>query len=144
MAKKIDFKKLMKKKEKKEKEQKEIIEKKKEKKEKIKKPKKHRRRFRFFYWLLVLIVFFALMCFVAGVGFCYYIVKSAPEFDVDKMFEKEATRIYDSSGTLFATLGTEQRQKIKYDELPEVLVDAIIATEVGPQPHAAIEPQPYP
>ncbi len=129
MAKKIDFKKLMKKKEKKEKEQKEIIEKKKEKKEKIKKPKKHRRRFRFFYWLLVLIVFFALMCFVAGVGFCYYIVKSAPEFDVDKMFEKEATRIYDSSGTLFATLGTEQRQKIKYDELPEVLVDAIIATE---------------
>ena len=32
------------------------------------------------------------------------------------MFEKEATRLYDSSGTLFATLGTEQRQKITYDE----------------------------
>ena len=129
MSGKINFKKLVKKKEKEDLEKKEKLLLKKEKKEKVKKPKKHRRRFRFFYWLLVLIVLFALMCFVAGVGFCYYIVKSAPEFDVDKMFEKEATRLYDSSGTLFATLGTEQRQKITYDEIPEVLVDAIIATE---------------
>jgi len=129
MANKINFKKLIKKKEKDEQDKKEKLLKKKEKKEKVKIVKKHRRRFRFFYWLLVLIVFFALMLFVAGVGFCYYIVKSAPEFDVDKMFEKEATRIFDASGNLYATLGTEQRQKIKYEELPEVLVDAIIATE---------------
>jgi len=97
----------------------------------IEKPKKvkKRRRFRIFYWLTVLIVFFALCCFIGGIGFCYYIVKSAPEFDVDKMFEKEATRIYDSKGELIATLGTEQRQKVTYEELPEVLVDAIIATE---------------
>ena len=132
MANKINFKKLIKRKEKnekKEEEKKARLLAKREKKEKEKKPKRHRRRFRFFYWLVVLFVFFALMLFVAGVGFCYYIVKSAPEFDVDKMFEKEATRIYDSSGNLFATLGTEQRQKVTYDELPEVLVDAIIATE---------------
>ena len=129
MAGKINFKKLIKKKEKDEKIKKERIKLTKEEKKKEKKPKKHRRRFRFFYWLLVLIVFFSLLLFIGGVGFCYYIVKSAPEFDVDKMFEKEATRLYDSKGVLFATLGTEQRQKIKYEDLPEVLVDAIIATE---------------
>ncbi len=130
MTNKINFKKIIKKKEKEEQEKKDKILEKKEKKEKVKKIKKHRRRkFRFFYWLLVLIVFFALMIFIAGVGFCYYIVKSAPEFDVEKMFEKEATRIFDASGNLYATLGTEQRQKITYDELPEVLIDAIIATE---------------
>jgi len=120
MSTKINFGKIIKKKEKKEKEKKKIKEKiQKTEKIKEKKPKK-KRRFRFFYWLLVLIVFMCLCGFVAGVGFCYYIVTSAPEFDTDKMFEKEATRIFDASGTLFATLGTEQRQKVTYDELPEV------------------------
>ena len=96
---------------------------------KEKKKNKPRRKFRFFYWLMVLIVFFALLCFIGGVGFCYYIVKGAPEFNVDKLFEKEASRIFDSKGNLIATLGTEQRQKVTYDELPQVLIDAIIATE---------------
>ena len=45
------------------------------------------------------------------------------------MFEKEASRVYDINGNLFATLGTEQRQKVTYDQLPQVLIDAIIATE---------------
>ena len=129
MSTKIDFRKVLKKKEKKDKEQEKIKETiKKNEKVKEKKPRK-RRRFRFFYWLLVLIVFICLCTFVAGVGFCYYIVTSAPEFDTDKMFEKEATRLFDASGNLFATLGTEHRQKVKYEELPQVLVDAIIATE---------------
>ena len=104
----------------------------KDKKENTKKKdvkKKPRRRFRFFYWLLVLIVFFALCVFVAGVGFCYYIVNSAPEFTAEKMFEKEATRVFDSKGTLIATLGSEVREKISYEEIPQVLIDAIIATE---------------
>ena len=109
---------------------------KRKKREKIKEPKEPKvkkkrktHRFRFFYWLTVFIVFCALAVFVAGCGFCYYIVKSAPEFDIQKMFEKEATRIFDSKGELIATLGTEQRQKVKYEDLPQVLVDAIIATE---------------
>lgn len=72
---------------------------------------------------------FALVCFVAGIGFCYYIVKSAPEFDAQRMFEKEATKVLDSKGNLIASLGAEQREKVTYDELPQVLVDAIIATE---------------
>ncbi len=93
------------------------------------KPKKRKRKFRFFYWFLVFIVTMALMVFLAGIGFCYYIVKSAPEFNLENMFEKEASRLYDANGNLFATLGTEQRQKVKYEELPQVLIDAIIATE---------------
>ncbi len=90
---------------------------------------KPRKKFRFWYWFLVIIMFFALVCFVAGIGFCYYIVKSAPEFDAQRMFEKEATKVLDSKGNLIASLGAEQREKVTYDELPQVLVDAIIATE---------------
>ena len=70
---------------------------------------KHK-KFRFWYWLLVVIMFFALVCFIAGIGFCYYIVKSAPEYDINQMFEKEASRVFSSEGDLIATLGTEQRQ----------------------------------
>ncbi len=87
------------------------------------------RRFRFWYWFLVVVMCFALLCFIGGIGFCYYIVKSAPEFDAQKMFEKEATKVLDSKGNLIASLGAEQREKVSYDELPQVLVDAIIATE---------------
>ena len=87
------------------------------------------RKFRFWYWFLVVVMFFALVCFVAGIGFCYYIVKSAPEFDAQRMFEKEATKVLDSKGNLIASLGAEQREKVTYDDLPQVLVDAIIATE---------------
>ena len=64
--------------------------KKRNKKEETETKTKKKRRFRFrpFYWLAVLMVIGALCVFVAIGGFCYYIVKSAPEFDVDKMFEK--------------------------------------------------------
>ena len=94
------------------------------------KPKtKKRFRFRIFYWLSILIVLGALALFLGGIGFCYYIVKSAPEYNIDKMFEKEPSRVFDSKGKLIATLGAEQREKVTYDQLPQVLVDAIIATE---------------
>ncbi len=90
---------------------------------------KKRFRFRLFYWLSILIVLGALALFLGGIGFCYYIVKSAPEYNIDKMFEKEPSRVFDSKGKLIATLGAEQREKVTYDQLPQVLVDAIIATE---------------
>lgn len=90
---------------------------------------KRKRKFRFWYWLLVVIVACALLVFLGGIGFCYYIVKSAPEFNIEEMFEKEATRIFAANGVEIAKLGTEKREKVKYEDLPQVLIDAIIATE---------------
>ena len=80
--------------------------------EEIVKPKRKKKKFRILYWLTVFIVTMGLVVFLAGIGFCYYIVKSAPEFNLEEMFEKEASRVYDINGNLFATLGTEQRQKL--------------------------------
>lgn len=99
------------------------------KKDKVKKAKSKKIVSKIIYWLLILMVIFCIICFLAFSGFAVYIVKSAPEFDLQQMFEKEASRVFDSDGNLFATLGTEQREKVTYDELPEVLIDAIIATE---------------
>lgn len=84
---------------------------------------------------IILFILLALLCFiiVACIGFAIYIVSSAPKFDPKKLYRDEPSTIYitNSNGEeeLIATLGAEKRENITYDELAEVLVDAIIATE---------------
>ncbi len=67
--------------------------------------------------LLVIIVFFA------------YIVITAPTFTTNKLYSKEASVLYDRDGNELMRLGTENRVLVTYDDLPQVLVDAIVATE---------------
>ena len=42
---------------------------------------------------------------------------------------KESSIVYDKNGEVIGKLGAEKRKTIAYDEMPEVLIDAIIATE---------------
>ena len=66
---------------------------------------------------------------MAGFGFLYFIFVNAPEFNTDLLYKQESSNIYDSKGDLIATIGTEKREIVEYKELPQVLIDAIIATE---------------
>ena len=95
----------------------------------VKKTKKKKKRIRIGYYFLIFITFIAICILIGMVGFFFYIYKSAPEFNPDKLYNKEASLIYDSKGNLIATLGREKRENVTYEELPEVLVDALIATE---------------
>ncbi len=61
--------------------------------------------------------------------FIYISIISANKFDVKKLDRSETTIIYDNKNEVMATLGSEKREKLTYDEIPEILVDAIIATE---------------
>lgn len=70
-----------------------------------------------------------LTCILFFAGFCFYIYTSSPEFNSNLLYRQESSNIYDSTGTLLASIGTEKRQLINYEELPQVLLDAIIATE---------------
>lgn len=66
----------------------------------------------------------------AFVAFLVYIkIEADPMFVTSKLDTPENTTLLDGNGKEFAKLGTEMREKITYDELPEVLVDAIVATE---------------
>ena len=100
------------------------------KKKKIKKnkpTKKPKRK----WWkklLTVFIILFAIGIF-AVFGFCLYIVTTTGEFDPNALANQDRTIIYDSENNIIETLGMEQRESIKYDDLPQVLIDAIIATE---------------
>ena len=63
------------------------------------------------------------------VAFAGYIVSNAPDFDPEKLYSKEKSVVYDSENNIIAELGIEKREKVTYDELPQVLIDAILATE---------------
>ena len=80
---------------------------------------------------IVLIIFLTLcITGVIGVsGFVFYVIKSAPDFNVSQLEEKESTIIYDSEGKEIVKLGAELRENISYDELPEVFVDALVSIE---------------
>ncbi len=69
---------------------------------------------------------FAVVCFIA---FFTYIAVTAPAFDTSKLEKQETSILYDNQGSVLQTLGTEKRENITYDELPEVLINAIVATE---------------
>ena len=67
--------------------------------------------------------------FACGLAFFIYVVIAAPKFDPQSLYTKEASILFDSKGEELARLGTENRQKVTYDELPEVFIDALVATE---------------
>jgi len=106
------------------------------KKDKVKKDKKPRNKRKTFYIVLSVITGLAILAIVAVIAFAAYIVINAPEFSEDKLFNKDSTIIYAKDGSVLATLGmnvggddVEKRIKLDYEDLPQVLVDAVIATE---------------
>lgn len=82
-------------------------------------------------WKKVLTVFIALgACGIFAVfGFLLYIVATTGQFDPNALANQDQTIIYDNNDKVIASLGNERRESVKYDDLPQVLVDAIIATE---------------
>ena len=92
------------------------------------KPKKSQKKF---VIKIVLIVLLAIIiaCIVGAFIFFGIIVAEAPEFDPQNLYTQESSIVYAPNGEEIAKLGTEKREKITYDEMPQVLIDAIVATE---------------
>lgn len=80
--------------------------------------------------ILIIFLIIGIVCLLVFSAFLIYVKSQAdPKFETVKLNTAELTKIYDKDGSEFAKLGSEKREKITYDKLPEVLVDAIIATE---------------
>lgn len=77
--------------------------------------------------LIIGIVMVIALFIIAGI-FLSNIVKNAPKFNPDNLYQQQASLIYDEKGALMAKVGPK-REKIEYEDLPEILVDAIVATE---------------
>ena len=93
---------------------------------------KRKRKFKWkklFKLLLNIFLLFLLVCLIGGIIFAIYIVTNAPKFKPENLFSTESSVIYDKDGNQVAKLGVEKRKNVEYDQLPQVLLDAIIATE---------------
>ena len=85
--------------------------------------------------IVIVLLILAIFMILAFTAFCAYIVLTTDDFLPDKLSQSESTIMYDNKGNEFTTLGVmtddilQKREKISYDEFPQVLVDALIATE---------------
>ncbi len=101
---------------------------KKKKNTKDKKKKSH-----IFLKIFQIFLLFCCICFIIGciaLGlFAKYIIDNAPEFKPENLYSSEPTTIYFADGSVMATIGLQNRSILTYDELPEVLINALVATE---------------
>lgn len=90
-------------------------------------PKKRKRSF----WkkLVTFFLILGIIGVLAVAVFFSYIVLTSPKFDEEAFNVQDQTVIYDINGSIIAKLGTQKRESVSYDQLPQVLIDAIIATE---------------
>ncbi|MFJ8086744.1 transglycosylase domain-containing protein [Lysinibacillus sp. NPDC095746] len=68
-------------------------------------------------------------CFIGGAGLFAYYASSAPELDENLLKDPVSSEFYDKNGDLFATIGAENRKYVKYEDIPEDMINAILATE---------------
>ena len=95
-------------------------------KKNTKKKLKRKSKFKIFLLIILLLFIFGV---ISIIGFFAYIVISAPDFDEKVLYVSDPSLILDKDGNEIFKLGTEKRVTITYDQIPEVLVDAIVATE---------------
>ena len=79
--------------------------------------------------LLLILLWMFIAGVLAVIAFFTFIAIQAPEFNEDLLYLTDPSVVLDKDGNEIAKLGAEQRILLNYDELPEVLVDAIVATE---------------
>ena len=79
--------------------------------------------------IVIICLAFVILGLIGVSAFLVYIVKQAPDFKEEMLKPKEATIFYDSEGKEYAKVGLELRENIEYDEISEVFIDALVATE---------------
>lgn len=93
------------------------------------KKKKHNGLKAVLYTFLLIIFIGIISVCAVGTAFFMYIAVKAPAFDENILYTSEPSVILDKDGNVIANIGTEDRVLLSYDELPEVLINAIVATE---------------
>ena len=95
------------------------------------KPKVKRKINKVNLWAVIIscVAIIGLICLTVGLIVIVGMLKSKPELDVSEFTNSESSVIYDEDGNQIAELGTTIRENVTYDDLPNVLVDAFVATE---------------
>jgi len=91
--------------------------------------KKNKKKYNTKNIILIAIVTLGIAFATLVLSFGLYIIFTSPDFDPEKLYNKEASVLYFANGETLTRLGSENRVKVSYNDLPEVFIDALIATE---------------
>lgn len=95
----------------------------------LRKAKNDKKKKKIINIILIIILGLGILCLALFAAFLVYITVTAPEFDAKKLDTKEMSIFYDKDEKKYAETGDERREKISYEDLPQVFVDALVATE---------------
>lgn len=95
----------------------------------LRKAKNDKKKKKIINIILIIILGLGILCLALFAAFLVYITVTAPEFDAKKLDTKEMSIFYDKDEKKYAEIGDERREKISYEDLPQVFVDALVATE---------------
>lgn len=79
--------------------------------------------------IFLTLVAIGVACFIGGAGMFAFYASSAPELKEELLKDPVSSEFFDKNGDLFATIGAENRKYIKYEDIPEDMINAILATE---------------
>ena len=81
--------------------------------------------------LKIAIAIVGLLCLalLSGIGVFFYYVKDAPELTNKALEATVSSKILDKDGNVFEDLGSEKREKVAADKIPQELDDAIVSVE---------------
>lgn len=82
--------------------------------------------------LVSLIIVFIILCLGMGCFFAWSVYKETEDFSAERLLSGEASKIYDANGELMYTYGSDEngkRENVTYEELPQVLIDAVVSAE---------------
>ncbi|CCO07247.1 transglycosylase domain-containing protein [Desulforamulus hydrothermalis] len=79
--------------------------------------------------MFLIAVFIFLLGGIASLGYVAYALSDMPAFNPASLENMVPTSVYDKDGNLVTRIGTENREPIKLDEVPQVVKDAFLATE---------------
>lgn len=79
--------------------------------------------------ILLGILFIGIVGLVSGAGLFFYYASTAPKLDEELLRDPLSSDILYANGDLMYTTGAEKREYVNYDDIPELLESAILATE---------------
>ncbi|MBL1225142.1 PBP1A family penicillin-binding protein [Enterococcus sp. BWR-S5] len=90
------------------------------------KPKKKKN---IFIKILIGLVALGFIGLLSGVGLFWFYAKDAPELDEARLSDTVSSKLYDINNEVFEDLGSEKREIIQPNDVPQLLKDAVVSVE---------------
>ena len=83
----------------------------------------------FFKKFILTMLVIGIIAMITGATTFFVLAKDAPPLDSSLLKDPLSSKVYDMNGDLIAELGIEKRTYVSYNEIPELVRNAFIATE---------------